>query len=75
MSVITVKRTLRKPSADRRYLRLRSFREITRRYSASEKFWEFVIELLLFAVVAAVSAWPIFAAAEALHRFLQISGS
>jgi hypothetical protein len=74
MSVITVKRILRKTAArqtaDRRYLHLRSFRQISRRYFVSEKFWEFVIEVLLFAVVAAISAWPIFAAADALSRFL-----
>jgi hypothetical protein len=75
MSVITVRRTLRKPPVDRRYLLLRSFREVTRGYFAKEKFWEFIIEVLLFAVVAAVSAWPIFAAADALNKFLQHGGS
>ena len=70
MSVITVRRKLRKPAAERKYLLLRSFREVTRRYFAREKFWEFVIEGLLFAIAAAVSAWPIFAAADALNRFL-----
>jgi len=74
MSVITVKRILRKagakPTSDRRYLLLRSFREISRRYFVREKSWELVIEILLFAVVVAISAWPIFAAADALNRFL-----
>jgi len=49
----------------------RSFRELTRGYFASEKTWEFVIEALLFAIMVAVSAWPIIAAADALNEFLQ----
>ena len=32
---------------------------------------EFVIEALLFAIIVAISAWPVFAAAGALHEFLQ----
>jgi hypothetical protein len=49
----------------------RSFRELTRSYFGSEKSLEFVIEALLFAIIAAISAWPIFAAADALNHFLQ----
>jgi hypothetical protein len=49
----------------------RSFRELTRNYFASEKSWEFVIEALLFGIMLAISAWPIFAAADALNEFLQ----
>jgi hypothetical protein len=71
MSVITVKRTLRKRTPDRRSLVLRSFRELTRSYFAREKSWEFGIEALLFAVIVAMSAWPIIAAANALNEFLQ----
>jgi hypothetical protein len=36
-----------------------------------EKSWEFAIEALLFAIIVAISAWPVFAAADALNRFLQ----
>ena len=37
---------------------------------ANEKSWEFVIEALLFAIIVAISALPIFAAGDALHQFL-----
>jgi hypothetical protein len=71
MSVITVKRRLHKPGAYRRSLLLRSFRELTRSYFASEKSWDFFIEALLFAVIVAISAWPIFAVVAALNEFFQ----
>jgi hypothetical protein len=54
-------------------LLLRSFRDLTRSYFASEKSWEFVIEALFFVVIVAISAWPIFVAADALRDFLQRS--
>ena len=71
MSVITVKRTMIKRTPYRRSLVLRSFRGLSRIYFASEKSWEFAIEALLFAIIMVVSAWPIFAAANALNEFLQ----
>jgi hypothetical protein len=71
MSVITVKRTLIKRTPYRRSLVLRSFRGLTRSYFASEKGWEFAIEALLFVIIVAISAWPIFAAADILNEFLQ----
>jgi len=70
MSVITVKRTVIKRTPYRRSLVLRSFRGLSRIYFASEKSWEFAIEALLFAIIAAISAWPIFSAADALNQFL-----
>ena len=75
MSVITVKRTVIKRTPYRRSLVLRSFRGLTRSYFASEKRWEFAIEALLFAIIAAISAWPLFAAADALNQFLQRTAS
>jgi hypothetical protein len=75
MSVITVKRRLIKRTPYRRSLVLRSFRGITRNYFASEKSWEFAIEALLFAIIVAISAWPVFAAANALNEFLQRTAS
>jgi len=74
MSVITVKRTLikRKP---KELSVTRSFRGLTRSYFASEKNWEFAVEALLFAIIAAISAWPIFAAVDALNQFLQRTAS
>jgi len=70
MNVITVRRTMKRipnPTCKTR----RSFRELTRSYFASETSWEFVIEALLFAIIVAISAWPIVAAAGALSEFLQ----
>jgi hypothetical protein len=86
MSIITVKSPLRKVTPNtmvnmtdrrqyRRSLVLRSFRQLSRSYFASEKSLEFVIEALLFAIVVAISAWPVFAAADALNQFLQRTAS
>jgi hypothetical protein len=78
MSVITVKRTVIRPrrrSGNKISTTRRSFRELTRSYFASEKSWEFAIEALFFAIIVAISAWPIFAAADALNEFLQRTGS
>lgn len=74
MSVITVKRTVSKRPKKTSTTR-RSFRELTRSYFASEKSWEFAIEALLFVIIVAISAWPIFAAADALNEFLQRNAS
>ena len=71
MSVITVKRTVIRRTADKGPIVRQSFRELTQSYFASEKTWEFVIEALLFAIIVAISVWPIFAAADALNEFLQ----
>ena len=86
MSVITVTRAGRKRMPDtmvnmtyrsqyRRSLVLRSFRQLSRSYFASEKNWEFVIEALLFAIIVAISAWPVVATADALNQFLQRGAS
>jgi len=78
MSVLTVKRTVIRPrrrSGNKISTTCRSFRELTRSYFASEKSWEFAIEALFFAIIVAISAWPIFAAADALNEFLQRTGS
>jgi hypothetical protein len=44
---------------------------MTRSYLAVERTMEFAVEILLFGIIVAVSAWPIFAAADALHEFFQ----
>jgi hypothetical protein len=86
MSIVTVKRPLRKRTPDaivnmtyrrqyRRSLVLRSFRQLSRSYFASEKGWEFVVEALLFAMIVAISAWPVFEAVHALNEFLERTGS
>jgi hypothetical protein len=66
-----VKRTVIKRTPYRRSLVLRSFRGLTRSYFASEKSWEFAVEALLFAIIAAISTWPIFAAADAVSALLK----
>jgi hypothetical protein len=71
MSVITVKRARTKWTPNRTSTSRRSLRELTRAYFARERSWEFTAEVLLFAIIAAISIWPIFAAAAALNEFLQ----
>ena len=85
MNVITVRRTVfqgipreapvkrivingssKKPSITRR-----SIRELARAYFARENRLEFVAEALFFAIIVLISAWPILAAAGALHEFFQ----
>jgi hypothetical protein len=71
MSVITVKRTVIRRTQYRPSLVLRSFRGLSRSYFASERSLEFVVEALLFAIMVAISAWPILAAIDALNELLQ----
>jgi hypothetical protein len=52
----------------------RSLRELTSRYFNETK-WQFVIEALLFGVMAAISAWPVFAAVDALTKLVQAGAS
>jgi hypothetical protein len=72
MTAIIVKRTIiRRIRAQRSAMRTRgSFRDLTRSYFAAEKAVEFTIEALLFAILVAISAWPVLAAANALSEFL-----
>jgi hypothetical protein len=70
MNVITVRRTVFR-SANKRSAGPRSFREVTRAYFTKENSLEFVVEALLFVIIMAISAWPILAAAGALHEFFQ----
>jgi hypothetical protein len=85
MSVITVRRTVikqvpRGTSIKRMVIKgtpkkapttRRSFRELARRYFASENRLELAIEALFFAIIVAISAWPILTAAGALQEFFQ----
>ena len=75
MSVITVIRTVVRRRSSKKSTTRRSFRELTRSYFAREKSWEFAIEALFFAILVAISAWPIFVAVGALNEFLQRTGS
>lgn len=70
MNVITVKRVIRRAPKKASVVR-RSFLELTRRFFAHEMKWQFVIEALLFAIIVVISAWPVFAAADALKQFLE----
>jgi ribonuclease P protein component len=70
MNVITVRRTVFR-DANKRSRTRRSFRELTRAYFTRENSLEFVVEALLFVIIVAISAWPMLAAAGALHEFFQ----
>ena len=71
MTAITVKRTIIRRTPVQSSETRRAFRQVTRSYLAGERIVEFVIEALLFGIIVAMSAWPMFAAAGALHEFLQ----
>ena len=73
MTAITVKRTrIKRTRAECSATRTRrSFRELTRSYLVREKTLEFAMEVLFFAIIVAISAWPVLAAANALSEFLQ----
>ncbi len=84
MNVITVRRTVFHGIPEKRLVKravingktkkgpaaCRSLRELAR-YFARENSLEFAIEALLFAVIVAISAWPMLAAVGALHEFFQ----
>jgi hypothetical protein len=71
MTVLTVKRTIVRRTDKQRSATRGSLREVVRSYLAGERRAEFTIEALLFAIIVAISAWPIFQAVEALNQFLQ----
>jgi hypothetical protein len=75
MSVITVRRSVKKDTPKKTSTTRRSLRELTRRFFAHEAKWQFIIEALLFAIIVAISIWPIVVAADALNEFLQRTGS
>jgi len=74
MSVITVKRVIKRTPKQTSRIR-RSLGELARHYFAHESRWPFAIEALLFAILLAISAWPILAAAEAICELLQRTSS
>jgi hypothetical protein len=75
MTAITVKRTIVRRRRGQRSATRRSFRELARSYCAGERTVEFIIEALLFAIIVAISAWPLFDAVDALNQFLQSAPS
>jgi hypothetical protein len=70
MTAITVKRTIVRRTRAQRSATRQSLRELSRSYLAGESTVEFAIEALLFAIIVAISAWPVLAAANALSEFL-----
>jgi hypothetical protein len=74
MNVITVRRMVKRLSSPTCQTR-RSFRELTQNYFAGEKSWEFIIEAVLFAIIVAISAWPIVVAAGAMNEFLRTAAT
>ncbi|MBA3833695.1 MAG: hypothetical protein H0X34_17745 [Chthoniobacterales bacterium] len=62
---ITVIRTRRRRAFAR--CQTATFQKRLREFVRHESFWSFLIELLLFAVLAAISAWPMINAIKALR--------
>jgi hypothetical protein len=70
MTATTVKRTIIRRTRAQRSATRHSLRELSWSYLARERTVEFTIEALLFAIIVAISAWPVLAAANALSEFL-----
>jgi hypothetical protein len=51
--------------------RLRAFREVSRQFMEREARPSFLVELLLFVLIGAISAWPIVSATEALSKSIR----
>jgi hypothetical protein len=71
MTAITVKRTIIRGTRAQTSTTRQSFRELARCYRASERRLEWAMEALFFAIIVAISAWPILDAAGALQEFFQ----
>jgi hypothetical protein len=75
MSVLTkIRKSGQKISSENSTRIRRSLREMTRRHLHETKF-HFVIEVVLFAIIAATAIWPIMSALGALNHFLEHAGS
>jgi len=70
MRVIRIQRTIVKGQRNRTSTDRRSIRRFARDFFATESRLEFAIEALIFALLLAVSVWPIATAAGAIHEFL-----
>lgn len=49
----------------------RSFRDLSRHFLEREARCSFLIELLLFGLIVAISAWPLFTVSEALSKSIR----
>jgi hypothetical protein len=70
MTALIVKRTIIRQTRAQRVATRQSLREFSRSYLVRERTVEFNIEALLFAIIVAISAWPIMAVASALSEFV-----
>ena len=70
MTAITVKRTNVRRKRAKNSATRKSLRELSRSYLTGERTVVFTIEALLFAIIVAISAWPVLAAANAVGAFL-----
>ena len=71
MTAIRVKRTIVRRTRVKSSAMRKSLRELSRSYLAGERTVEFTVETVFFAIIVAISAWPVLAAAAALSEFLQ----
>ena len=71
MTAMTVKRTIIRRAHAQPSEARRTFRALAQSYLAGERATEFAIEALFFAIIVAISAWPVLEAAGALAEFLQ----
>lgn len=75
MNVITIQRPLRKNRRVTVRLPRRSIREISRDYFGRERDRHVAVETVLFLILAAISAWPVLACADALRHLLENGGT
>ena len=75
MRIITINRTVFQKERAKTSTSRRCIRQFARDFFATENHLEFAIEALLFAVLLAISAWPIVAAAGAINELLQTTAS
>jgi hypothetical protein len=59
------------PKSSRYLSELRTFREVATRFFGNETSRTFVVELVLFILITAVSAWPIISMIAALRQMLK----
>ncbi len=64
--IVTLSRIKKRKRLNRRS---GSIRRLSRDYLRNEGIWSFVVELLLFALLAAISVWPMIDTIEALRSF------
>jgi hypothetical protein len=72
MNVITIKRTIRRNRKEKSNTR-RSFWKLSRDYFTRENSQHFIIEAVLFAILTAISAWPLAVAVDVLRQLLERS--